>query len=94
MKIVKHKQDMWSYINNAQSIIGFCKHFMSESLGLKIWISKRKGGGCLLSACLTLAPGLPRPQPINSALSFPTKAGLTSFMLQMPQAPPHLAELG
>ena len=34
---------MWSYIYNARSIIGFCKHFMSESLGLKIWISKRGG---------------------------------------------------
>ena len=50
MKIVKHMQDMWSYIYNAQSIIGFCKHFMSESLGLKIWISKR--GGRLPSQCL------------------------------------------
>ena len=41
---------MWFYINNAQSIIGFCKHFMSESLGLKIWISKR--GRRLPSQCL------------------------------------------
>ena len=36
-----HARHVVLYVNNAQSIIGFCKHFMSESLGLKIWISKR-----------------------------------------------------
>ena len=45
-----HARHVVLYVNNAQSIIGFCKHFMSESLGLKIWISKR--GRRLPSQCL------------------------------------------